>query len=295
MLRPAVTETTLPVPVPVLPQHSTYDVLCGTTARHARPPTVTRVGPHSTSPSPIIAKSVSVSEQFVSAGAPSRAAHRGPRGTGARSTGLPTQDRRVEGIGGAVDRDHRDVEAGGRDGPGREPRMVTDQHRRADALDVHALVVAALPPCWTRGRGSAAFGQIVIAALPRFRNMRTVISCRWDTGGDGHRRFMARRLDASGFGGRRPTKLAWRLNDSSWKGTRCHLFVGVRSVEVRSERRPALFCIQHQGQRYPDGRSPTCTEHSNGLMLPPDVMHNQEAALRCHATTGVARAVLAGC
>ena len=29
-------------------------------------------------------------------------------------------------------------------------------------------------------------------ALPRLRTLRTVVSCRWDTGGDGHRQIMAK-------------------------------------------------------------------------------------------------------
>ena len=55
------------------------------------------------------------------------------------------------------------VKAGG--GGGRS--IVTDpihQGRRADARDVHAHVRAALPPCRTLGRGSAAFGQLVGSA-----------------------------------------------------------------------------------------------------------------------------------
>ena len=35
------------------------------------------------------------------------------------------------------------------------------------------------------------------AALPRLLDLWTVISCRWDTGGDGHRRIMAKHADPS--------------------------------------------------------------------------------------------------
>ena len=41
-------------------------------------------------------------------------------------------------------------------------------------------------------RGFAAYGRFVAAAPPRVLDTRTLISCRWDTGGDGHRRIMAK-------------------------------------------------------------------------------------------------------
>ena len=53
---------------------------------------------------------------------------------------------------------------------------------------------AASPPCWTHERGFAACERFVAAALPCVLDMRTLISCRWDTGGDGHCRIMADRL-----------------------------------------------------------------------------------------------------
>ena len=34
--------------------------------------------------------------------------------------------------------------------------------------------------------------RLVGAAPPHFWNRRTVFSCGWDTGGDGHRRIMAK-------------------------------------------------------------------------------------------------------
>ena len=46
--------------------------------------------------------------------------------------------------------------------------------------------------CWTFGCGSAAFGQVMAAASPRLLNERTEIPYQWDTGGDGHRRIMAK-------------------------------------------------------------------------------------------------------
>ena len=39
--------------------------------------------------------------------------------------------------------------------------------RRANAQDVQVHVRGASPPCWTLGRGSATFGQLVAAAPPR--------------------------------------------------------------------------------------------------------------------------------
>ena len=56
---------------------------------------------------------------------------------------------------------------------------------------------AALPPCRTCGCGSASFGQIMAAALPRLLSQRIVISCRWDPGGDGHRWIMAKPMSPS--------------------------------------------------------------------------------------------------
>ena len=46
--------------------------------------------------------------------------------------------------------------------------------------------------CWTFGRGSAAFGQVVAAATPRLLNSGTDLSCRWDAAGDSHRWIMAK-------------------------------------------------------------------------------------------------------
>ena len=51
---------------------------------------------------------------------------------------------------------------------------------------------AASPLCWTHERGFAAYEQFVDAAPPLVRDTRTLISCRWDTGVDGHRRIMAK-------------------------------------------------------------------------------------------------------
>ena len=51
---------------------------------------------------------------------------------------------------------------------------------------------AALPPFWTHERGFATSGRFVAAAPPRVLDTRKVISCRWDTEGDGHRRIMAK-------------------------------------------------------------------------------------------------------
>ena len=51
---------------------------------------------------------------------------------------------------------------------------------------------AASPPFWTHERSFAASGPFVAAALPRVLDTRTVISCWWDTGGDGHCRIMAK-------------------------------------------------------------------------------------------------------
>ena len=50
-------------------------------------------------------------------------------------------------------------------------------------------MTVASPPCCTCGRGSAAFGQSMTVAPPCLLHQRTVISCRWETGGDGHRRI----------------------------------------------------------------------------------------------------------
>ena len=65
------------------------------------------------------------------------------------------------------------------------------QGGRGNARDVRAHEGAALPPCWTHERGFAAYERFVAAALPRVLDTRTLISCRWDTGADGHRRIMA--------------------------------------------------------------------------------------------------------
>ena len=51
---------------------------------------------------------------------------------------------------------------------------------------------AASPPFWTHERGFAAYGRFVAVAAPRVLDTRTLISCRWDNGGDGHRRIMAK-------------------------------------------------------------------------------------------------------
>ena len=64
------------------------------------------------------------------------------------------------------------------------------------AREVHIHMVAASPPCWTCGRG----GRFMSAALPRLLDLWTKISYRWDTGGDGHRRIMAKH----GVGGEPP-------------------------------------------------------------------------------------------
>ena len=54
---------------------------------------------------------------------------------------------------------------------------------------------AASPLCWTHAGGFAAYEGFVAAAPPRVLDTRTLISCRWDTGGDGHRRIMAKHQD----------------------------------------------------------------------------------------------------
>ena len=66
------------------------------------------------------------------------------------------------------------------------------QGGRGNARNVRAHERAASPPFWTNERGFAAPGRFVAAALPRVLDTRTVISCRWDTGGDGHRWIMAK-------------------------------------------------------------------------------------------------------
>ena len=65
------------------------------------------------------------------------------------------------------------------------------QGGRGNARDVRVHERAALPPCCTHERGFAAYERFVAAAPPRVLDTRTLISCRWDTGGDGHRRIMA--------------------------------------------------------------------------------------------------------
>ena len=56
---------------------------------------------------------------------------------------------------------------------------------------------AASPSFWTHERGFAASGRFVAAAPLRVLDARTVISCRWDTGGDSHRQIMAKRRTPS--------------------------------------------------------------------------------------------------
>ena len=57
---------------------------------------------------------------------------------------------------------------------------------------MHVMCAHTRGPFWTHERGFAAYGQFVAAALPRVLDTRTVISYWWDTGGDGHRRIMAK-------------------------------------------------------------------------------------------------------
>ena len=41
------------------------------------------------------------------------------------------------------------------------------------------------------------FRQLVAAALPRLLDIRTMVSYRWDTGGDNHHRIMAKHMSPS--------------------------------------------------------------------------------------------------
>ena len=51
-------------------------------------------------------------------------------------------------------------------------------------------MTAALPPCWNSWCGFAAFGRFLVAALPLCGD-----NAQWDTGGDGHRRILAKHGD----------------------------------------------------------------------------------------------------
>ena len=81
----------------------------------------------------------------------------------------------------------------------------------------HTHMMAAMPPLldlWARLR---RFGQVMAASSPRLPNKSTVMTCRWDTRGDDHRRVMAKSSAQCTRSARTPPKVHWifRLGQTS--------------------------------------------------------------------------------
>ena len=78
------------------------------------------------------------------------------------------------------------------------------------------------------------------AVLPHLLSRRTVISCRWDTGGDGHRRIMADSLGRTAEAGSCSCML--QLNRQTTSPPQVHITATPLGTRVGLDRAPRVMC-----------------------------------------------------